>query len=129
MKEKTDLDLLIREALQAEDLEALDELGEPGLPDMVTEVFRGRMRWYGAMFLVMILGCAAIAYYCAVRFLGTQDVPEMMRWGAGFFLCILAVQGGKNWYWMQHERLAMTREIKRVELLLAHLAVEIRHRA
>ncbi len=128
MEHKVDVDELIREALKAEDVEGLELLGEPGLPDMVTEVFRGRMRWYGAMFMVMILVFAVLAVVCAVEFLGTEDVVQMIRWGAGFFLCFLAVQGGKNWYWMQMERVAMTREIKRVELLLAHLAVELRGR-
>jgi hypothetical protein len=128
MASKNSVDELIREALTAEDADDLEQLGEPGLPDMVTDVFRGRLRWYGAMFLTMILVFAVLAVYCAVRFLGTADVPEMLRWGAGFFLCVLVTMGGKNWYWMQMERLAMTREIKRVELLIAHLATELRPR-
>jgi len=129
MASKNSVDELIREALKAEDADVLQQLAEPGLPDMVTDVFRGRLRWYGAMFLAMILVCAVLAVYCAVRFLGTADVPAMMRWGAGFFLCVIAALGGKNWYWMQMERLAMTREIKRVELLIAHLTTELRGRA
>jgi len=129
MARKNDVDELIREALKAEDVHDLEQLGEPGLPDLVTDVFRGKLRWYGAMFLAMILVFSVVAVYCGVRFLGTADVPEMMRWGAGFFLCVIAVLGGKNWYWMQLERLAMTREIKRVELLIAHLATELRSRA
>lgn len=128
MSRKPDVDALIREALRAEDLEGA-ELGEPGWPEMVTEVFRGRLRWYGAMFMAMILVCTAVAVLCAVQFFRTEEVPRMMRWGGGFFLCFLAVQGGKNWYWMQLERLAMIREIKRVELLVAQLAVELRGRA
>jgi len=129
MARKNDVDELIREALKAEDVHDLEQLGEPGLPDLVTDVFRGKLRWYGAMFLAMILVFTVVAVYCGLRFLGTADVPEMMRWGAGFFLCVIAVLGGKNWYWMQLERLAMTREIKRVELLIAHLATELRSRA
>lgn len=128
MARSDEVDRLIREALAAEDAETLEALAEPGLPEMVTEVFRGRMRWYGAAFLAMILGCAGFAVYCAVRFLGTDDVPEMLRWGAGFFLGFLAAQGGKTWYWMQHERLGLIRELKRVELLVAQLAVEVRSR-
>jgi len=34
--------------------------------------------------------------------------------------------GGKTWYWMQVERLAIIRETKRVELLIAHLVTELR---
>lgn len=57
-----------------------------------------------------------------------QVVDEILRWGAGFFVGFLAAQGGKTWYWMQHERLALIREVKRVELLVAQLALELRNR-
>jgi prolipoprotein diacylglyceryltransferase len=123
MARKADVDELIREAFEAEDAEAMAALAEPGLPDLVVEMFRSRLRWYGAMFLAMILLFTVLAVVCAVRFLGTEEVPEMIRWGAGFFLCFGTVLSGKLWYWMQMERVAMTREIKRVELLVAHLAV------
>ena len=129
MTATSDVDVLIRRALQAEDAENLEQLGEPGLPEMVTQVFHGRMRWYGAMFLIMIVVFTALAVLCAVRFLGADDAPSLIRWGVGFLTCFLAVQGGKTWYWMQMERLAMTREIKRVELLVAQLSADIRGRA
>jgi len=102
----------------------LAALGEPGLPDLVVEMFRSRLRWYGAVFLVMILLFTVLAVICAARFLAAEEVPDMIRWGAGFFLCFGTVLSGKLWYWMQMERVAMTREIKRVELLVAHLAAE-----
>jgi len=53
----------------------------------------------------------------------------MLRWGAGFFFTAFVALNAKNWYWMQMERIAMTREIKRVELLVAHLAAELRARS
>jgi hypothetical protein len=121
-----EVDRLIREALRAEDVEGLAGLEEPNLPDAVTEIFRGQMRWYGTMFLMMILVCAVAAVYCGLRFLAAEEVPEMLRWGAGLFLALGAVMGGKNWWWMQVERISMTREIKRVELLVAQLAAELR---
>ena len=126
METKRQVDDLIADALRAEDLSDLESLGEPGLPEMVTEIFRGRLRWYGAMFLVMILVFASLAVLCAVQFLSVDTVPGMLRWGIGLLLCTLVVTSGKNWYWMQMERVAMTREIKRVELLVVQLATEIR---
>lgn len=122
MERPNDVDRLIRESLEAEGVQGLDQLGEPGLPEMVTEVFRGRMRWYGGMFLAMILVCSVGAVVCFWQMFRTDEVPHLMRWGAGLFLCTTAALGGKNWYWMQLERIAMTREIKRVELLVAQLA-------
>lgn len=126
MTRERDVDILIREALHVEDIEGFDQLGEPGLPDMVTEVFRGRLRWIGAMFLFMIMLFFVLSIVCAVQFLGTDEVPDMLRWGAGFFLCVVAVIGGKLWYWIQLQQIAVTREVKRVELLVAHLSEQLR---
>jgi len=128
MTRKIDVDELIREAVKAEDVEEFDRLAEPGLPEMVVDLFRGRLRTYVVMFFFMILVCTVLAVYCGIRFLGTSDVPAMLRWGAGFFLFTFAALNAKNWYWMQMEHLATTREIKRVELLVAHLAAELRAR-
>jgi len=121
-----EVDSLIREALRAEDVAEFDRLAEPGLPEMVIEVFRGRMRLYGALFLLMITVFFATSIYCGVQFLRADDLEVMARWGAGFFLSVVAVIGGKLWYWMQLERIALIREVKRVELLVAQLALELR---
>jgi hypothetical protein len=126
MTRENDVDAVIRDALAAEDAAAYRSLAEPGLPDMVTALFRGRMRLYGGLFLAMILGCSALAVLCVVRFLSASSVEEMLRWGAGFFVCFIAALNGKSWYWMQMERLALTREIKRVELLVTLLVSQRR---
>jgi hypothetical protein len=128
MTRKPDVDELIREAVRAEDLGQFDRLTEPAMPEMVVDLFRGRLRAYVVMFFVMMLACTAAAVYCAVRFLGTSDVPAMLRWGLGFFFCAFVALNAKNWYWMQMEHLATARAIKRVELLVAHLAAELRAR-
>jgi hypothetical protein len=46
----------------------------------------------------------------------------MLHWGAGFILCFITVVGGETLSWMRMERVALTREIERVERLVAHLA-------
>lgn len=128
MTRMADVDELIREALDAEDAAMLDRLGEPSLPDAVTEVFRGRLRWYGALFLAMIVIFFAFTVVCGFQFVAADDVPDLIRWGVGFLFGVIAVIGGKTWYWNQVERVAVTREIKRVELLVAQLAAELRTR-
>lgn len=126
MTHKVDLDALIREAVKAEDVAEFDRLGEPTLPEMVVDLFRGRLRAYVLLFLLMMMACTVLAVYCGYRFLVTTDIAEMLRWGGGFFVGLFVALNAKNWHWMQMERLAMTREIKRVELLVAQLAAELR---
>ena len=82
MVQKSDVHRLIREALKAEGLEGLDLSGEPGLPDMATEIFRGRMWWVGACRIANIL-----AIICRVQFFRTDVMPDMIRWGASCAGC------------------------------------------
>ncbi len=128
MTRTAEVDRLIRAALEAEGIEGLELVAEPSLPEMVTELFSGRLRWIGGVFMVMILVFFIVTVWCGLRFLNATEVPNMIRWGAGFFFGLAAVLGGKIWYWMEIERLTMTREIKRVELMVAHLASELRAR-
>lgn len=128
MATRPDVDALIREALKAEDAEALEQLGEPGLPELAFGVMKGRQRWLVWPSVVLVLGCMAAAVYCLARFEAAGDTRAMLLWGGGFFLCVLAIGGWKIWYWLQMERVARAREIKRVELLVAHLIAEVRAR-
>jgi len=124
MTQESDVDRLIREALNAEGVQGCDPSAAPGLPEMVTEIFRGRMWWIGACMTANLLACSILAVVCAVQFFRTDVIADMMRWGAGFFFCTAVAIGCKLWYWMQVERISLVREIKRVELLIAHLAGE-----
>lgn len=128
MAQKPNVDELIREALKAGGVEGLELPGELGLPDMVTEVFRGRMWWIGAAMMANLLVGTVLAVICAVQFLSASDVPDMIRWGAGFFFCLVVVVGAKLGYWMQVARISTAREVKRLELLIAHLAAELHGR-
>jgi hypothetical protein len=111
------MESLVREALE-----------EPGIAGTTDQLLRGRLGWCNVMLLALLLALAVLAFFCGVRFLQAEQVPEMLRWGAGLLLGFLAIQSGKTWYWMQHERIAMTREIRRVKRLVALLAHELRAR-
>jgi hypothetical protein len=128
MTDKMNIDELIRDAVRAEDLAEFDRLAEPRMPDIVVDLFRGRLRAYVIMFILMIVALTVGAIYCADRFLAVTDLPAMLRWGTGFLFCVFVALNTKNWYWMQMEHLATARTIKRVELLIAQLAADMRAR-
>lgn len=125
-KSMHDIDVLIREALGRADSELLDELGEQSLPEKAWEVFRGRHRGMNALMTLVILLMFAAAVYSGVRFFRTTDAVQMLRWGAGLFLTSAAVGYLKLWYWMEMERIAVTREVKRLELQIAQLGKGLR---
>lgn len=121
-----ELDTLIRDALSAEDRALFDRLGEPSLPKLITDTFRGRLRWMNALAILYTLVFFGLAIYCAVMVFQTEDVASMLRWGLGLLICIFFVAFLKLWFWLEIQRHALSREIKRVELAVAHLASELR---
>ncbi len=120
-KSLKEIDVLIREALGQADAEMLDELEDLSLSEQMMETFRGSHRRLNAVGLVVMTVFVALSVYFAVRFLGTNDVPEMIRWGAGFFFASAAVLAIKVWYWLEMGTIAIRREIKRLELQVARL--------
>ena len=125
-QKKESIDNLIREALSAEDAEFFDRLGEQSLPEQVTETFLGRSLWFnlGGVFAGTIM--LVLAIVCAVNFYNAEEIREMLLWGAGLALGISGILGMKIWFWMEFQRNGLTREIKRLELQVAHLASEMR---
>ena len=125
----SELDDKIREALAREDAELFDEIGgERSLPELVLETFRGKHRWVNGLFVVVSLVVVAAGVWCAVRFFGTPDVAERLAWGLGVVTALVMVTAIKVWYWMEMQRLAVTRELKRVELQIARLSQRLGQR-
>jgi hypothetical protein len=120
------LDALIREALSREEAALFDRLGEPTLPDMMLETFRGRRRWLNVYISLVTFVFFGLAVLSVVRIFQAEEVAEMLRWGVGFGLGLSVSLALKVWFWLEMQRHATSREIKRVELAVAHLAAELR---
>lgn len=120
-----DVDALIREALTQDEAEAYHRLEDPGLPEMVADVFRGKLRYFSILTMLLTLVFFAASVYAAVRFYQAPELREMMLWGALLFYTLSVTMALKIWQWMEMQRHAVTREVKRLELRVAHLAAEI----
>lgn len=114
--------LLIREALGEPSDEGVDELKTQSVAELLTETFRGqnrRLAYGGAVVNVVFFGATVLS---GIRFLRADDLRVLLFWGFVMLLCFGAVTAIKIWYWMEMNRLAVTREIKRVELHVVQLA-------
>ncbi len=127
-KNEREIDALIRDALSQEEAAHYDRLGEPSVSEMLTDLFRGRNRWLIVLTSAVTVAFFGMAICSGWRFYHAPELRDMMRWGAVFFFCVMAVIANKTWSWMEMERNAITREIKRLELQVASLAAELRKR-
>ncbi len=121
-----ELDQRIKEALAAEDAELAEAFGaEPTLYEMVMDTLRGRHRWLTLLGVVWGIVFMVLGVLAAIRFFNADTTREILVWALALGLCMSAVAMMKIWYWMELQKNAVTREIKRLELQIARLSARI----
>jgi hypothetical protein len=123
----TDFDQSIRESLSAEDSELFDRLGaDQALHRQVLATFEGQLRWFNTAGWIagfMLFGVASLS---AWRFVQAEEVGGMMRWGAASALAFAGLALIKVWFWLELQKNAIVREVKRLEVQVASLASRLR---
>ncbi len=123
----SDLDDKIREALRKEDAELFKDFDdEPSVFDMLMETCRGRHRWLNILGAFWTLVFVVLGILAAVKFFGAESTRNIVMWAAACILCMSAVSMLKVWYFLEINKNAVTREIKRLELQIARLAGRIK---
>lgn len=120
-----ELDDKIREALKSPDNDlprGLDH--EPSIFDLVSDTFRGRNRWLTILNYLCMFVFVAGMIWCVFGFFNAEDSYMQVRWLLGCFYFFGMVFGMKIWYWMELNKNAMLREIKRLELQVSLLEKE-----
>ena len=120
-----DLDRKIREALGAEDADMLEKYGEQSIHEMLIDSFRGKSRWLVVMTFAATLVFLALTVFSAVQFFRAASDRQMIVWAVAVAFGLLSIGMIKIWYWMELNKNALTREIKRVELQIARLAARL----
>lgn len=117
----SDIDAQIRAALNAEDRELLEQLGEQGLFAQWFSVYRGPQAWISIMSTIVIVILFVGAVFAGQKFFTVGDEVSAVKWGALAFVLLTMVSFIKVWFWIRMEANRVLREIKRVELQVAQL--------
>jgi len=122
-----ELDRKIRESLQRENTDLGGEIGdEPSVFEMLMETCRGRHRWLALLGAFWTLVFLVLGVLAAIQFFQAEGTRDQLMWAAASLMCMSAVSMLKIWYFMEINKNAITREIKRLELQVARLAARIR---
>ena len=122
-----ELDRAIRQSLSAEDAELFDRFGaDQALHRQVLDTFGGRLRWLNAVGSIAAFVLFAVAGVCSWRFWFARELADMLRWGAVSALAFAGITLIKVWFWMELEKNAVVREVKRLELQIVSLAEQLR---
>ncbi|WP_034044821.1 DUF6768 family protein [Wocania ichthyoenteri] len=121
-----DIDKLIKETLTQEEAKFYDDLDEQNALQMVGGLFKGKNKWLLVMMNIMTLVFFGLFIYCLIQFFNVEETKDLLKWGLGSLVFLLGVSMLKVFAWMQMDKNAILREMKRLELQVSSLYHKIR---
>ena len=118
----TNLDNAIREALSAEDAAFLARFEDEGKFSEALGTFRGQSGALNVFAAIITFAMFGGFVYCAWNAFQAAEVRDTVLWSAGAVIAMLAVARLKMYFWMEINRNATLREVKRLELQVARFA-------
>jgi len=123
MKNKMEeIDQLIKDTLSKEEAAFYDSLEEQNLFDMVVGLFKGKNAWLLITTNIVTIVFFAFFVYCFIQYLSVDSAEEIMKWGIGSLMLLLSISMLKIYAWMQMDKNAILREMKRLELQVMSLS-------
>ena len=117
-----EIDHLIKETLTQEESKFYDGLEEQGFLGMIKGLFAGKLKWIMLLMNFMTIVFFAIFVYCIVQFFNAAETKELIKWATGALLFLISISILKLFAWMQMDKNALLREMKRLELLISSIS-------
>ena len=123
MKNNTEeIDQLIKDTLTQEEAKFYDSLDEQNLFGMFLGLFKGKNAWILVIMNIMIFVFLGLFVYSCIQFFNVETTDELIKWGFGCSLFMFTVTILKVYAWMQMDKNAILREMKRLELQVMSLS-------
>lgn len=120
------LDDKIKQALTADSEQVAQLLNtDTGMYDRIFDVFRGNMRFWNMFAFLLSIIIAGFMFWSGYHFFTSQSADDKLYWGALLLIFWTGTLGLKIWFWLEMNRHATSREIKRLELVVAQLAAKL----
>jgi len=117
-----EIDQLIKDTLSQEEAAFYDSLDEQNVFDMVIGLFKGKNAWILIIMNIMVLIFFGFFVYSCIQFFNVESTNELIKWGFGSLLFLLGLSMLKIFAWMQMDKNAILREMKRLELQVMSLS-------
>lgn len=120
-----DIDQIIKETLTQEEAKFYDDLEEQNVLGMIGGLFTGKNKWIIILMNIMTVVLFGFFIYCVIKFFDTSETNELIKWGMGSIVFLIGVSMLKIFAWMQMDKNAILREMKRLELQVSSLTGKI----
>ena len=117
-----DIDQLIKETLTQEEAKFYNELEEQNILEMLIGLFEGKNKWIMYLMNFMTLVFFGLFIYCMIQFFNAEATKELIKWSVGSLVFLFGVTMLKIFAWMQMDKSALMRELKRLELQISSLS-------
>jgi len=97
------------------------KLEEKSLFGMLFRVFTGGLARWAAFAMVLTFAIFGLTIWCSYEFFTAATVDDRVFWGVLALAAFHAMSMFKLWFFMEMNRHSVTREVKRVEVVLARL--------
>jgi len=124
--EMEEIDMLIKDTLNQEEAKFYDSLEEQGIFEMLFGLFEGKNAWINILLNIMILVFFVAFIYCGIEFFNSETTDGFIKWGIGSMMLLLCISMLKLYAWMQMDKYAILREMKRLELQVMSLSGKLR---
>ena len=114
------LDDLIKEALTAEEQDLLKETEELGWFALGLSQFTGKLGWVSWVIMIAQTSLFVLGAWMAWQFFGANDTLVALKWGLSSAVILLCALQLKLSLMPQMQADRILRELKRVELMIAH---------
>lgn len=117
-----EIDQLIKETLSKEEASFYDSLEEQNTFEMFFGLFKGKNAWILVVMNIMIFISLGVLVYCGIQFFDATSTDSLIKWGLGSLLSLMTLSMLKLYAWMQMDKNAILREMKRLELQVMSLS-------
>ncbi|MEM9548908.1 MAG: DUF6768 family protein [Bacteroidota bacterium] len=125
--EMEEIDKLIKDTLSEEEAKFYDVLDEQNIFEMLFGLFRGKNAWVNILLNIMTLVFFVLFIYSGFQFFSAETTSGLLKWGFGSLIFILCVSMLKLYAWMQMDKYAILREMKRLELQVMSLSSKVQN--
>ncbi|MFT6855041.1 MAG: hypothetical protein ACJA0X_001014 [Cyclobacteriaceae bacterium] len=115
------IDELIKEALSEEEAEYYNQLEQQNFFQQYGDLFKGKFGWMTGVATLFIFAFIALIIFALVQFLETESMKDMMLYSLIMVVSFISISMLKIWHYMQMDKNAILREVKRLELQVAIL--------
>lgn len=124
----SDLDADIRQALEAEEQQFVDDDDALQVAHMegLKVMFRGQTKWFTAFHLLVMGGLITMIVVCGMQFFDAESTRGMIGWATGFGVFITLQAISELFFMIELNKYLLRREVKHLEFQVATLSQLIR---